>query len=229
MAQRPHRDFARNLSQILLRKDSFVTSMGAMTDAAATPRHLRDPRALRALAHPLRIKLLEALVTHGTLTATQASELFSTTPASCSFHLRELARFGFVERADGGHGRERPWRAVAAPLHFDPHADDPDEAIAASELARVLQGRWIERFEGWSQVAHTYAAPWRHALSTSQFVVWLTPTETTDLLAELARLIQERYPDRLSDPSTRPPDAMAVEIILDAHPFDLEAGGAQHQ
>lgn len=78
-------------------------------------------------------------------------------------------------------------------------------------------------------MAHTYAAPWRHALSTSQFVVWLTPTETTDLLAELARLIQERYPDRLSDPSTRPPDAMAVEIILDAHPFDLEAGGAQHQ
>lgn len=194
-----------------------------MTDAAATPRHLRDPRALRALAHPLRIKLLEALVTHGTLTATQASALFATSPASCSFHLRELARFGFVERADGGHGRERPWRAVTASLRFDPHADDPDEALAAGELSHVLKGRWIERFERWSLIARSYPAPWRHALSTSQFVAWLTPDETTELVTEITRLIQERYPHRLADPSTRPHDAIPVEIILDAHPFDLDA------
>ena len=67
--------------------------------------NLTDPRAIRALAHPLRWALLEALGQAGTLTATQASEMLGESPANCAFHLRTLAKYGFVEEAGGGRGR----------------------------------------------------------------------------------------------------------------------------
>jgi predicted transcriptional regulator len=60
---------------------------------------LTDPKAMRALAHPLRWALLEALTHAGTLTATQASEMLGESPTNCAFHLRTLAKYGFVEEA----------------------------------------------------------------------------------------------------------------------------------
>src|SRR5271154_2933830 len=77
----------------------------------AEPVRLTDAKAMRALAHPIRIALLEILGVR-TLTATQASELLGESPANCAFHLRTLARYGFVEEAGGGRGRERPWRST---------------------------------------------------------------------------------------------------------------------
>src|SRR4051794_27883368 len=67
-------------------------------------REVRDPRALRALAHPVRLELLERL-TDGPLTATQAASIVGESQASCSFHLRQLAKYGFVELAGDGAGR----------------------------------------------------------------------------------------------------------------------------
>ncbi len=64
---------------------------------------------MRALAHPVRMALLELFAYHETLTATQASELLGESPANCAFHLRTLAKYGFVREAGGGKGRERPW------------------------------------------------------------------------------------------------------------------------
>ena len=63
-----------------------------------------DPRALRALAHPIRLALLEALADAGTLTATQAGEAIGEIPASASFHLRQLEKYGHVEEAGAGTG-----------------------------------------------------------------------------------------------------------------------------
>src|SRR5580700_11568611 len=84
-------------------------------DATRKPRtvtKLSDPRALRAMAHPIRLSLIGVLRREGPLTATQAGELIGESSASCSFHLRQLAKYGLVEEAGGGHGRERPWRAT---------------------------------------------------------------------------------------------------------------------
>src|SRR5262245_58937004 len=71
--------------------------------------NLTDPKAMRALAHPVRMALLELLGVAGTITATQASEVLGESPANCAFHLRTLAKYGFVKEAGGGRGRERPW------------------------------------------------------------------------------------------------------------------------
>src|SRR5262249_56698118 len=89
-------------------------------EGAMVTRKLTDARAMRALAHPVRISLLEALMHAGTLTATQASELVGESPANCAFHLRTLAKYGYVVEAGGGKGRERPWPPAHTELHLTP-------------------------------------------------------------------------------------------------------------
>ena len=56
---------------------------------------------MRALAHPVRLALLEVLADAGQLTATEAGERIGESPANASFHLRQLAKYGFVEEAEG--------------------------------------------------------------------------------------------------------------------------------
>ncbi|MBO0683009.1 MAG: winged helix-turn-helix transcriptional regulator, partial [Candidatus Dormibacteraeota bacterium] len=67
---------------------------------------------MRAVAHPTRLRILSRLRLHGPATATECSRTVGESPSGCSYHLRQLARFGFVEEVqDGGDGRERRWRA----------------------------------------------------------------------------------------------------------------------
>ncbi len=75
-------------------------------------RQVSDARTMRALAHPVRIALLEMLSLEGAMTATEIGERISESPTTCSFHLRQLAKYGFVEEAGGGKGRAR--RSVTA-------------------------------------------------------------------------------------------------------------------
>ena len=101
-------------------------------------RELTDPRTMRALAHPVRLALLEALTHHGQLTATEAAEHVGESPSNCSFHLRQLAKYGFVEEAEGGTGRRRPWRAVTIGTRFTDVQEDTETALAAGALSRVI-------------------------------------------------------------------------------------------
>src|SRR6516165_12804855 len=105
---------------------------------------VRDPKAMRALAHPLRMQLIEAIGQSDTrtLTATQASELLGESPANCAFHLRTLAKYGFVEEAGGGRGRERPWREAHDGLSLEISPDDPPAMQAA---VQALNQVWMDR------------------------------------------------------------------------------------
>ena len=96
---------------------------------------LTDPRALRAMAHPIRLSLIGLLRREGPLTATHAGELIGESSASCSFHLRQLAKYGLVEEAGGGKGRERPWKATALFTSWPAVAVGPEAAAASSVLS----------------------------------------------------------------------------------------------
>jgi DNA-binding transcriptional ArsR family regulator len=108
-------------------------------------RDVSDPRAMRALAHPVRLALLDALGIHGPLTATEAGEAIGESPTTCSFHFRQLAKYGFVEEAGRGAGRRRPWRLAHVGLHFTDVHDDPATATAATALDGVIRERRIGR------------------------------------------------------------------------------------
>ena len=87
---------------------------------------------MRALAHPVRVALLELLTRDGPMTATEAGEALGESPANTSFHLRTLAKFGFVEEAPGGTGRQRPWQRVGLGNSFEVEGDEATAAAARS-------------------------------------------------------------------------------------------------
>src|SRR5215469_12062574 len=111
---------------------------------AAEPLHITDPRMLRALAHPARIAILQHLALDGPATATGCAEVAGLSPSACSYHLRALARFGFVEEepASAADGRHRPWRArVIAFAIGDENCRYPSGRAAGLLLRESLHAR----------------------------------------------------------------------------------------
>ena len=81
---------------------------------------------MRALAHPLKWALMDVLLVEGSATSTRCAELVGDTQANCSFHLRQLARYGLVEEAPSTSKRERPWRLATTEQSWS--MIQPDEA-----------------------------------------------------------------------------------------------------
>ena len=111
-------------------------------DPGATElRQVSDARTMRALAHPVRMALLEVLSLGDALTATEVGERIGESPTTCSFHLRQLAKYGFVEEAGGGKGRARPWRMSTIGLRFSTAPDDPEAQLAVGALSQMFHER----------------------------------------------------------------------------------------
>ena len=106
------------------------------------PRKVTSAQELRALAHPLRLRLLEELVVSDpatdTATASELAERVGESPANCSWHLRQLAKFGYIEEAPGGTGRERRWRAVIEMHDWDTANSRDPEFLAAADVAQDI-------------------------------------------------------------------------------------------
>ena len=203
------------------------TSPGARGDHLGEDRgrlNLTDPKAIRALAHPVRWALLEALGQAGTLTATQASEMLGESPANCAFHLRTLAKYGFVEEAGGGRGRERPWRQSYDGMSWRTRTDDPQATQAAEALDQV----WLDRTLGRARHGLTAMARWprglEEALGATTTRMYVTPAEAEALYAEISEVFdrvvgsRHRFSGR-KDPKRRPADAIPVEFVLMAYPI----------
>src|SRR5215469_5260949 len=110
---------------------------------------LEDAKALRAYAHPVRMKLILALRTRGPLTATQAGRLLGESSGTCSFHLRQLAKYGLVEETGEGTGREKPWRATTTSTGWDEVQETPEAAAAAGLLSEVLVESYFATLRRW--------------------------------------------------------------------------------
>src|SRR4029453_885493 len=90
-----------------------LVSKASLRNMSSERRHLTSPTELRALSHPTRLTILTLLDEEGPLTATEAGERIGESPANASFHLRTLAKYGYVEEAAGGRGRHGPRQSVA--------------------------------------------------------------------------------------------------------------------
>jgi hypothetical protein len=197
-----------------------MTAEGGERVDPLNTRDITDPRELRALSHPVRLALLEVLAVEGALTATQAGELIGESPTTCSFHFRQLAKYGFVEEAGGGTGRNRPWRRVNLGINFPETSVDAETAVAAETLAGLFYSRMFARFDQWRRVKHSYPLEWREAATVSEWATYLTPAELGALAGEL-RSLMGRYAERLVDPSLRPEGSRLVEVLTAGYPVEF--------
>lgn len=182
------------------------------------PRELTDPRALRALAHPVRIALYEELAFGGAKTATELGKRIGQTPTTCSFHLRQLAKYRFVEEAGGGKGRARPWRLTSLGWNI-PVGHDPETQIAGDALLHLSRERALARYQRWQETKAGYAQEWREAADDSEYVTYMTAAELEEVNQELHAVL-ERFWDRLADPAKRPPGSLPVETLLLSYPIE---------
>ncbi len=176
------------------------------------PRELTDPRAMRAMAHPVRLALMEALNDAGTLTATEAAERVGESPSNCSFHLRQLAKYGFVEEAEGGTGRQRPWRTVHTGMRFTDVQEDAETALAATTLANVFRERWFARARAGLDQRGAMPEEWRRVTGMDQFTLYVTPAEMKAFNDAMLALC-DPFRERIGDPSKRPEGSQAVEHV----------------
>jgi helix-turn-helix protein len=186
-------------------------------------RRLTDAPSLQALTHPTRLALIEAIAIAGTLTATQASAQVGESPTACAYHLRTMARLGFIEEAGGGHGRERPWRLVHTGMSV-PDSDDPLVAAAGEALTKALVERFLGRIRAF-ELARAQLDPAVQAVTgVMQSVVFATPAEIEQLRAEILALLLG-FADRI-DPAARPPGSKPFELVLFTHLLNLSGPGA---
>src|SRR5450432_884064 len=185
---------------------------------ARSVKRLTDPRALRALAHPTRLALVGLLRMEGPLTATRAAALLGESSGSCSFHLRQLAKYGMVEEAGGGRGRERPWRATALFTQWSDDSGEPGAAEAAGMLSSIVADGYFDDVRRWLQARPGEPQEWRDAAAFGDSFLYLTAAELAEL-GEQTHALTERFLDRLTRPELRPPDARLVTWLHLAFPM----------
>jgi len=198
-----------------------MSSDDSQSERPSDIRELTDARTLRALTHPVRVALIEELVRGGAMTATELGERIGETPTTCSFHLRQLAKYGFVEEAGGGRGRSRPWRMTGIGWSFTP-GGDPAAELASEAALRLFRERSLARYETWRRTRGAYPPQWRQASEDSEYLFYLTAEE----MAQLGRELQEvlirwrQLGGRVDDPARRPPGSLPVETLLFSFPIE---------
>jgi DNA-binding transcriptional ArsR family regulator len=140
---------------------------------------------MRALAHPTRLALLDHLHTLDQATATECAVVVGDSPSSCSYHLRALAKWGFVAEGEGGASRERPWRATASRIEFG--SDGVESAVLRDELVARQQQRVRDALRR----EHELPARWRRAAQTSSAQLELTTSELEELGERFEALLDE--------------------------------------
>ncbi len=176
---------------------------------------ITDPRTVRALAHPLRLDLIEALAVLGPSTAARCGRHLGVSQASCSFHLRQLAKYGFVEEAPPGPDRrERLWRLTEIEQEWS-------SGPMTDQLDRVFIQREADRMLGWTGRRDTEPAEWQDAAFVGGAALPVTAAELRQLRQNL-RAVLEPYVGRLTDPATRPEGARFVRVLLAGTPGPAE-------
>ena len=176
-----------------------------------------DATSLKALAHPLRMRLLGLLRIEGPATATQLAARVGESSGATSYHLRQLERHGFVEDDPArGNARDRWWKASHRMTSWRSadFLDQPDTADADTILQHEALRGQVRRIEQWLTDRESYGRDAISAATSSDYTVRLT-TERMRALAEELEAVAQRYFD---DPDDDDPDAVPAVVLLHVFP-----------
>ena len=177
---------------------------------------ISDPKAMRALAHPVRLAILERLQRHGPATASRLAPHVGATPSVTSWHLRHLAGFGLVRDAEGGTDRrERRWAAAARGFRFE-MPEDEEGRSAARVLTGELFARNAELPLRWLMDTASGLEPeWNRTARANNTRIVVTADELAALQDAFEELIA---PYVVREPDRRPADARGVRLLMYALP-----------
>ena len=182
-----------------------------------------DPTSLKALAHPLRLALLERLEVRGRATATVLADDLAESSGATSYHLRQLARHGFIEEAAGGNGRERWWRPATGGWGFNDHEmiRQPGLRAAADMVVRgtldAAHRRMMDALQTWPD----QSAEWRDAMVQTVSRFQLTADEAVALKDELTEVLGRYRRTESTEAGADPPEnSSRVEVHVSLFPLD---------
>ncbi|MFF1464264.1 ArsR/SmtB family transcription factor [Streptomyces sp. NPDC058330] len=175
---------------------------------------ITDPQAMRALAHPVRLAILDHLQRYGPATATQLAPDVGATPSVTSWHLRHLAGFGLVRDSEPGPDRrQRRWEAAARGFRFETPKDPADEEGRAA--ARVLSQQMFRRYADFpsrwaAEVEPSLDPEWRASAGMAHTRVVVSAEELAAIEDGIERLLA---PYVTRDPAERPADGRGVRLM----------------
>ncbi|MFI6298270.1 ArsR/SmtB family transcription factor [Nonomuraea sp. NPDC050790] len=180
---------------------------------------ITDPEVLKVVAHPLRVRMLGMLRADGPATASQLARRVGESSGSTSYHLRELAKYGFIEEDPSTDGRERRWRARHSYTTWDnvQMAATPQgrEALKIMKLRQVeALGRAIEEFD-----EDEWSTEWAEVSGMTDILIKLPPAGLREFFDRAGALLDELEERHADDPSTA-----SAQVFLAGYPRrELEA------
>jgi DNA-binding transcriptional ArsR family regulator len=188
--------------------------------------HLETTDELRALAHPLRVRILvllsklsETPENDGVVTSTLLARELGESTGATSYHLRQLAKFGLIQEVpDYGNARDRGWRATARHVSVAPDAQaSPEHRAAQAEVYRHIVELDDQITSTFVRAIDEHPVEWRDAWRISNAFLHVRPDEVREVHRRIQELLSEY--ERV-DPASRPPDAERVYAsfrIIPAH------------
>lgn len=154
---------------------------------AEAARHV-GVEALKALAHPLRVRIFSELTSLGPATASTLAARLGESSGSTSYHLRQLEKHGYVrEDPERGNGRDRWWERVPGPIELADAAFD--DAPGAREAGELVEREFIDnenrRFAAYWSSRGEQPEEWLRATQTGSAALRLTPAELEQLGSEV--------------------------------------------
>jgi DNA-binding transcriptional ArsR family regulator len=183
--------------------------------------NVTDVESLRAIAHPIRSKMLAMLRYEGPATASELGRRLGESSGSTSYHLRQLARYGFVEEdPEQPNRRDKRWRAASRVTHWSraEMSTDPEgrEVSDALERRQVLGA--MEAFQRWLAARDDLHPAWAEGASLFDDLLRLTPSQAIRLDNELMAVFA-RYRTDPPPPDDADEPVAHVRIYLQALPF----------
>ncbi|MBP2436203.1 winged helix-turn-helix domain-containing protein [Microbacterium amylolyticum] len=197
-------------------------------EAGSLPPSLGAAR-LRGLSHPLRVRIFTLLQSQGSMTASLLAEKLGESSGSTSYHLRQLARHGFVTEVDGkGTARERWWQSIPGGFSVAPEATDDAgtrsaKSMVNAEFERARQENiWrILRAMDTDIEANPLYADWRNAVTLSTLSLTARPEQVEQLISRIHAFIDEQLAPLREQQDV--PGARPVQIHFNAFPVPDDA------
>ncbi|MGL5860600.1 MAG: helix-turn-helix domain-containing protein, partial [Phycicoccus sp.] len=185
---------------------------------------ITDLTTLRAIASPVRLRVYELLTSTGPTTATRLASQVDMAANAVSYHLRQLAKYGFAEETEGsGDQRERWWRAIPGGLRWRREDFASSAATEVLDIAEhLLLQRQMDRLTTWAEEGkRAWGDDWASAATSSDYLLWLTRSELDEMTAEVEELIT-RWVRASGDQrgAADDPDRVPIFSIFHAFPFD---------